>query len=105
MAKVVATKAEDEELPLFGAHDHKGEYEQPEPWDHGAFEVDERSTAERQADSIGTHRRRLEVEGYTVLPQILEQKVGLRPEDVFISVSSNTRPRTYAADAFQPAVF
>ena len=72
MAKVVATKAEDEELPLFGAHDHKGEYEQPEPWDHSAFEVDDRSTAERQADSIGTHRRRLEVEGYTVLPQILD---------------------------------
>ena len=70
MAKVVATKAEDEELPLFGAHDHKGEYEQPEPWEHGAFEVDDRSAAERQADSIGTHRRRLEVEGYTVLPSV-----------------------------------
>ncbi len=28
---------------------------------------------------------------YERLPQILEQKVGLRPEDVFISLASNTR--------------
>ena len=28
---------------------------------------------------------------YARLPQLLEAKVGLRPEDVFVSVSSNTR--------------
>ena len=74
-AKVVLALDEDEDfkkvVPAFGARDHQGGYELPEPWDHAAFDVDDRPTVERMSDSIAAHTRRLEVEGYTVLPGAL----------------------------------
>lgn len=74
-AKVVLARDEDEDfekvVPAFGARDHQGGYELPERWDHAAFDVDDRPTAERESDSVADHTRRLEVEGYTVLPSAL----------------------------------